>query len=81
MDKRKINQSKITGKVPPGDNNPMLPVIIHVLEADYVPAWLSLRKRITAHIFTADVAKADLPKLEADEQVTSVAISEPLDLL
>ena len=78
MDKRKIRQSKITGKASPGDGEPVLSVIVNVREPDYVPEWLSLRQRITAHIFTADIKKEELPKLEADSQVVSVSINEPL---
>jgi hypothetical protein len=79
MDKRKLNKSKITGNVLPGDDNPMMSVIVHVREPAYVPAWLSLRKKITEYIFTAAIMKTDLSKLEADKQVTSVSINEQLD--
>jgi len=79
MDKRKINKSKITGNLPPGDDDSMVSVIVHVHEPGYVPAWLSLRKRITEYIFTADIKRPELSKLEADKQVTSVSINEQLD--
>ena len=81
MEKRKISKSKITGKTSADDAEPLLSVIVHVREPDYVPEWLSLRKRITSLIFTSDIKKGDLPKLEADDQVVSVAINEQLDQL
>ncbi|THU40448.1 hypothetical protein FAM09_11345 [Niastella caeni] len=81
MDKHKLSKSKVTGKVSANDANPVLNVIINVREPNYVPSWLSLRKKITANIFTADIKKTDLPKLEADGQVISVAINEQLNSL
>lgn len=81
MDKRKLSKSKVTGKAKQDDADPVLSVIVNVREANYVPSWLPLRKRITTHIFTSDIKKADLPKLEADSQVVSVSINEPLDSL
>lgn len=81
MDKHKLSKSKVTGKASAGDAALVLSVIVHVREANYVPAWLPLRKRITTHIFTSDIKKADLPKLEADSQVVSVSINEPLNSL
>jgi hypothetical protein len=79
MEKRKLDNSKITGKRSAGDNNPMLSVIIQVREPNYVPDWLSLRKKITEYIFTAEIEGVDLPKLEADKLVDSVSINEQLD--
>lgn len=80
MEKRKLSKSKTTGKgaVAVG---PELSVIVHVRKANYVPEWVSLRSKITDLIFTADINKADLNKLEADEQVSSVSINERLDSL
>ena len=78
MDKHKLSKSKVTGKAKKDDGDPMLSVIVNVREANYVPEWLSLRKRITTHIFTSDIKKEDLSKLESDDQVVSVSINEPL---
>jgi hypothetical protein len=77
MEKRKLNKSKTTGK---GASviNPELSVIVHVRKANYVPEWITLRSKITDLIFTADIKKVELNKLEADEQVTSVSINEQL---
>ena len=71
----------MTGKAKKDDADPVLSVIVHVREANYVPEWLPLRKRITTHIFTSDIKRVDLPKLEADDQVVSVSINEQLDSL
>ena len=80
MEKRKLNKSKTTGKgaVAVG---PELSVIVYVRKANYVPEWISLRSKITDLIFTADINKADLNKLEADEQVSSVSINERLNTI
>jgi hypothetical protein len=80
MDKRKLNQSKLSGKMPADDVTEVL-VMIHVSEHDYVPAWLNIRQRITHTIFTAAIRKADFAKLEADELVVSFSINEQLDPL
>jgi hypothetical protein len=80
MEKRKLSKSKITGKTPsPAEE--LLSVIVNVREPDYVPAWVPLRKRITSHIFTTDVKKEDISKLEADNEVISVAINQRMDQL
>jgi hypothetical protein len=81
MDKHKLSKSKVTGKAKKDDADQILSVIVHVREANYVPEWLTIRKIITTHIFTADIQKEDLPKLENDDQVVSVSINEPLNLL
>lgn len=80
MEKRKLSKSKITGKTPSPDGE-LLSVIVNVREPNYVPAWVTLRKRITSHIFTTDIKKEDISKLEADNEVISVAINEQLNSL
>jgi len=81
MEKRKLSKSKTTGRgaAAADDASPELSVIVHVRKANYVPGWVTLRQKITDLIFTADIKKADLDKLETDEQVTSVSINEQLD--
>lgn len=78
MEKRKLSKSKTTGKGASAAT-PELSVIVHVRKANYVPEWITLRSKITDLIFTADIKKGDLNKLEADEQVTSVSINERLN--
>jgi hypothetical protein len=80
MEKRKLSKSKITGKTPPDDGE-LFSVIVQVREPNYVPDWVPLRTRITSHIFTTDVKKEDITKLEADDQVVSVAINQRMDQL
>ena len=79
MDKRKINKSKLTGKVPPDDSSKEVLVMIHCSEPYYAPHWLNVRQRITDTIFTAAIRKADFEKLEADTLVVSFSINEELD--
>jgi hypothetical protein len=78
MEKHKPGKSKVTNKGVATDAGTEVSVIVHVNKANYVPNWISLRKKITDLIFTADVKKRDLEKLEADEQVISVSINEQL---
>jgi hypothetical protein len=81
MDKSKLRESKITGNSTGAtDNaNPEFSVVVYVRAANYEPDYIALRKRITGYIFTANVTKKELDKLEADEQITSVSINERLD--
>jgi hypothetical protein len=80
MEKRKLSKSKTTGKAESANNaKPELSVIVYVRSAKYVPGWISVRERITDNIFTADITAAELAKLEADEQITSISINQRLD--
>jgi hypothetical protein len=86
MEKRKLGKSKTTGKAEAPNKaaaennaNAELSVIVYVRSAKYVPGWISVREKITDNIFTADITRADLAKLEADEQITSVSINQRLD--
>jgi len=56
-------------------------VIIRVATADYLPAGIRLRGRISAKLLTARTSVRDLPRLVRDPQVLSVAESEPLPLV
>lgn len=79
MEKRKLNKSKLSGKLPPDDSTTAFTVMIEVSEPDYVPDWLNIRHRITHTIFTAEIRKADFSKLETDKLVVSFSINEQLD--
>lgn len=82
MEKRKLDKSKTTGKAAASENvNPEISVIVYTRGANYIPEWISVREKITNNIFTADITKAELAKLEADEQITSVSINQRLDSL
>ncbi len=82
MEKRKLGKSKTTGKAASAnDAKPELSVIVYVRSAKYVPDWISVRERITDNIFTADISNAELAKLEADEQITSISINKRLNSL
>jgi hypothetical protein len=81
MEKRKLNKSKLSGKIPPDDASTEVLVMINCSEPGYAPQWLTVRHRITDTIFTAAIRKADFDKLEADERVVSFSINEQLDPL
>ncbi|OQP52692.1 hypothetical protein [Niastella populi] len=82
MEKRKLGKSKTTGKAASANKaKAELSVIVYVRSAKYVPDWIAVRERITDNIFTADISEAELAKLEADEQITSISINQRLNSL
>lgn len=58
-----------------------LHAILKVKREGYVPRNVRLRERIDPTLFTADVEAQDLERLESDDEVSSVAISRPLDIV
>jgi len=56
-------------------------VIIEVNEANYLPSGIELRSRISPFIFTANLSKSYLHKLEQDPKVESIAHHKGLCLL
>ncbi|MVT08569.1 hypothetical protein [Chitinophaga tropicalis] len=81
MEKSKIISSKISGAINSQDKNTLMSVIINVKEANYVPDWLKIRNKITSFIFTSEVKKADLIKLEKDQQIISVSLNQRLNMI
>lgn len=74
--------SKITGRDPRLERTKAcVSAILKVTRAGYVPDAVTLRERIDETMFTADVPPETLPRLEEDEEVASVAISRPLDVI
>jgi hypothetical protein len=51
-----------------------LQVIVRVAEEDYVPQGVHVRARVSAVLFTADLASEDLDRLQADPLVVSVGM-------
>ncbi len=58
-----------------------LRAIIKVNVEGYVPDHVELRQRIDGEMFTAEFASDLLDRLEEDERVASVAVSEKLDII
>lgn len=81
MEKRKLSKSKVTGKTPSPDGELLFSVIVQVREPNYVPDWVPLRKRLSSLFFTTDLKLSDITKLEADNEVISVAINQRMDQL
>jgi hypothetical protein len=81
MEKRKLSKSKVTGKTLSPDGELLFSVIVQVREPNYVPDWVTLRKRISSLFFTTDLKASDITKLEADNEVISVAINQRMDQL
>lgn len=70
----------------PGDPERLGPtgtvqVIVKVRKADYVPPAVTLRARIDEYLFTADVQADELPLVERDPQVVSLAANKKLRLI
>jgi hypothetical protein len=70
----------------PGDPDKARPTgtvqaIVKVRKAGYVPPAVTLRTRIDEHLFTADVPASELPKLERNPQVVSVATNKKLRII
>ncbi|MBA3314954.1 MAG: hypothetical protein H0T47_16910 [Planctomycetaceae bacterium] len=56
-------------------------VIVKVRNAGYVPPAVTIRARIDEHIFTADVPAGELPQLESNPQVVSIAANKKLRII
>jgi len=70
----------------PVDPNKVVPtgtvqVIVKVRQAGYVPPAVRVRARIDEHLFTADIPANELPYLERDPQVLSVAANKKLRII
>ncbi|SFD64904.1 hypothetical protein SAMN05518672_102786 [Chitinophaga sp. CF118] len=74
-------RSKISGALSFQNENEITPVIINVKEANYIPNWLKVRNKITSFIFTSEVKKGDLVKLEEDQRVVSISLSQRLNMI
>jgi len=76
-----MTRSKISGAVSFQNENEMAPVIINVKEANYIPSWLKVRNIITSFIFTSEVKKDDLVKLEEDQRIASISLNQRLNMI
>ncbi|PSL33024.1 hypothetical protein [Chitinophaga ginsengisoli] len=81
MEKRNLIRSKISGAVSFLNENEKTSAIINVKEADYIPNWLKVRNKITSFIFTSEVKKDDLAKLEEDQRVVSISLNQQLNMI
>ena len=75
---------KVTGYVEgltPTGAGERVSAILKVKSKGYVPDSVTLRERIDETLFTADIELAVLENLEADDEVSSVAISRNLKLV
>lgn len=81
MEKRNLIRSKISGAVSFLKENGKTPVVINVKEADYIPGWLNVRNKITSFVFTSEVEKDDLAKLEEDQQIVSISLNQRLNMI
>jgi hypothetical protein len=81
MEKRNLIRSKISGAVSFQNENEKTSAIINVKEADYIPSWLDVRSKITSYIFTSDLKKDDIAKLEQDHRVVSISLNQRLNMI
>lgn len=56
-------------------------VVVKMREGATRPAYVTERSRISSQLFTAEMTAADLPRLEAEPDVESVALSTQLPLI
>lgn len=63
------------------DPDELLSAIVKVNEAGYVPEAADERARVSETLFTANVRRAALDKLEDDPRVVSVELSKRLGLI
>ena len=59
----------------------LLEAIFKVDRAEYVPAGVTVRSRISATMFTGEFQSADLEQIEDDKNVVSVSLSKNLRLI
>lgn len=81
---KKNHGRKVTGSSVGEENvdvHKILTAIIKVNIGGYVPTDVDLRSRIDDHLFTAEFESGVLERLEEDEGVESVAISEALGII
>lgn len=81
MEKRNLIRSKISGAVSFLNENEKTSAIINVKEANYVPSWLKVANKITSFIFTSEIKKDDLVKLEQDQRVVSISLNQRLNMI
>ena len=76
MIKQKDTPSKISGYAAAFRDSGVLTVIIivNVDQADYIPAGIYVRQKITPFIFTSEVKGEDLLRLDNDPRVISVEV-------
>lgn len=67
-----------SSQVSPGET---LTAVFKVKEPDYVPPRVQLRARVDSRMFTGSFIAADLNEIETDENVISLALSRPLQLI
>lgn len=56
-------------------------VLVKLREGAAKPAYITERSQISSQIFSAEITAKDLPRLEAEPDVESVALSEQLPLI
>jgi hypothetical protein len=76
---KKLELASISS-LPDIDPEEEIKVIVKVRSDNYVPPAVSLRARIEPRMFTGLIRVGDLPTLEKDKGVISIAISQPLPL-
>lgn len=59
----------------------MVQAIVKVRKAGYVPPEVILRARIDDYLFTADIPSDELPQLDRNPQVVSVAENKKLRII
>jgi hypothetical protein len=56
-------------------------VVIKTKEGAKMPSYVNVRSKISAQIFSGEMTAVDLPRLQADPSIESVALSQQLPLI
>ena len=75
LKKLEVNSDLIKGKYTPDQT---LEAIVRVKRSNFVPPKVNLRARIDDEMFTGTMQAKDLPEIEANPDVQSVAVSKKL---
>jgi hypothetical protein len=81
LDELKVLESTETSAASSIDSDETLTAIFKVREPDYIPAGVMVRSRIDEYMFTGSFIASILPELDSDQNVKSVALSKPLQMI
>lgn len=63
------------------DAGARLVVVVKTKEGAQMPSYVNVRSKISAQIFSGEMTAVDLPRLQADPSIESVALSQRLPLI
>lgn len=76
MEKRKLSKSKVESYSGKSTGGNIFSLIVKVKQAGYMPPSISLRKKITAYMITANATQDGIKELETDKLVESFSVNK-----